>query len=220
MVVKGDREIKAGGSSESKQFNREITLPDFIEPTSVTSYLTDGVLIVEAPVQLDRLGYTPAAAVTNSSTSSSSSSQQQSSNLRNSPYRDTQSPSRVNLQSSSSSQSSNTQQRNNAYGQQSSSTGAATGASPFYSSINEPSFTSSVSPAVSTGGAPLTVYKFNMSEFRPEDIAITVTDTTLKVHAVREESDPRGAEKTYREFKREVGLPHGADVKRFVFIAL
>lgn len=218
LVVKGDREIKAGGSSESKQFNREITLPDFIEPTSVTSYLTDGVLIVEAPVQLDRLGYTPAAAVTNSSTSSSSS-QQQSSNLRNSPYRDTQSPSRVNhLQSSSSSQSSsNTQQRNNAYGQQSSSTvgaAAAGGASPFYSSINEPSFTSSVSPAVSAGAAPLTVYKFNMSEFRPEDIAITVTDTTLKVHAVREESDPRGAEKTYREFKREVGLPQGADVKR------
>ena len=55
-----------------------------------------------------------------------------------------------------------------------------------------------------------------MSEFRPEDIAITVTDTTLKVHAVREESDQRGAGKTYREFKREIGLPQGADVKRYV----
>ena len=53
-----------------------------------------------------------------------------------------------------------------------------------------------------------------MSEFRPEDIAITVTDTSLKIHAVREENDARGGGKSYREFKREIGLPQGADVKR------
>ncbi len=53
-----------------------------------------------------------------------------------------------------------------------------------------------------------------MSEFRPEDIAITVTDTTLKIHALREENDARGNGKTYREFKREIGLPQGADVKK------
>ena len=39
-----------------------------------------------------------------------------------------------------------------------------------------------------------------MGEFRPEDIAITVTDTTLKIHAVREESDTRGNGKTYRNY--------------------
>ncbi len=32
-------------------------------------------------------------------------------------------------------------------------------------------------------------YKFNMSDFRPEDISFTVTETTLKIHALREEMD-------------------------------
>ena len=41
-------------------------------------------------------------------------------------------------------------------------------------------------------------YKFNMSEFRPEDISITVTDTTLKIHALREENEG-GHGKTYRK---------------------
>ena len=36
-----------------------------------------------------------------------------------------------------------------------------------------------------------------------------------KVHAVHEDNDYQtGAGNTYREFKREIGLPHGADVKR------
>ena len=58
LVVKGEREYKAGSAVESKQFNREITLPDFVEPTSVVSFLSDdGVLTVEAPVSGDRLEY-------------------------------------------------------------------------------------------------------------------------------------------------------------------
>ena len=66
----------------------------------------------------------------------------------------------------------------------------------------------------SSMGSQPAIYKFNMSEFRPEDISITVTDTSLKIHAVREENDARGGGKSYREFKREIGLPQGADVKR------
>ncbi|RMZ96151.1 heat shock beta-1 isoform X2 [Brachionus plicatilis] len=119
LVVKGDREIVAGSSSESKQFNREITLPDFVEPTTVTSFLSDGTLTIDAPVQMEKLGYSAPNAITGSSNS----------NFKPSPARETQSPSRA-------------------------------------------------------------------------------------VHAVREESDNRGAGKTYREFKREIGLPFGADVKR------
>ena len=64
LIVKGDREYKAGSAVESKQFNREITLPDFVEPTSVVSFLSDGVLTVEAPVIVERLEYQPNAAVT------------------------------------------------------------------------------------------------------------------------------------------------------------
>lgn len=48
--------------------------------------------------------------------------------------------------------------------------------------------------------APNASFKFNMSEFRPEDISITVTDTTLKIHALREELDG-GNGKTYRKYK-------------------
>lgn len=164
LIVKGDREIIAGSSSESKQFNREITLPDFVEPTTVTSFLSDGTLTVEAPVQMEKIGYS----TTNVSGPSNL-------NLKSSPVREIESSSRI---------------RNN----QNSSLTSTT-------SLN------------SASSQPAT-YKFNMSEFRPEDIAITVTDTILKVHAVREESDNRGTGKTYREFKREIGLPFGADVKR------
>lgn len=155
-------------------------------------------------MQLDRLGYTPLSAV------QSSSSQQSSSTIgggaRQSPYRDTQSPSRI-LQ-----QQSTTAPRPNY---------ATSTGTPYYTSTNNNNNNNNSDPLVSStttinsSGQPTAVYKFNMSEFRPEDIAITVTDTTLKVHAVREESDQRGAGKTYREFKREIGLPQGADVKRY-----
>ena len=38
LIVKGDRQIKAGHATESKQFNRELTLPEFVDPTTVQSY--------------------------------------------------------------------------------------------------------------------------------------------------------------------------------------
>lgn len=153
-------------------------------------------------MQLDRLGYTPLSAV------QSSSSQQSSSTIggaRQSPYRDTQSPSRI-LQ-----QQSTTAPRPNY---------ATSTGTPYYTSTNNNNNNNSdplvsSTTTINSSGQSTAVYKFNMSEFRPEDIAITVTDTTLKVHAVREESDQRGAGKTYREFKREIGLPQGADVKRY-----
>ncbi len=85
LIVKGDRELVAGTASESKQFNREITLPDFVEPTSVTSFLSEGVLTIEAPVLLDRLGYANPSSSTSISNSSSST-------IRNSPFRDNSSP--------------------------------------------------------------------------------------------------------------------------------
>lgn len=176
LLVKGDREIVAGSSSESKQFNREITLPDFVEPTTVLSFLSDGTLTVEAPVQMEKLGYSANNALVGSSSNA---------NYKPSPLREIESPCRIN--------------RNNQNSSHLVSSGTVT--------------SSSANSNASLSTQPVT-YKFNMSEFRPEDIAITVTDTILKVHAVREESDNRGTGKTYREFKREIGLPFGADVKR------
>ena len=146
LIVKGDREVNVGSTVESKTFNREITLPDFVEPTSVQSFLSEGVLTVEAPIQLERLSYgggapvSAAAAAPVSGTSTSSSS-----TVRHSPHRDTT-------------------LRNNT-------TTTAAAASPSNSAYTTYS---------DNNGGPV-VYKFNMAEFRPEDIAITVTDTTLKV---------------------------------------
>lgn len=248
LAVKGDREVQAGSATESKQFNREITLPDFVEPTSVTSFLSDGILTLEAPVLLDRLGYGNSAsnnAITNSSTSST---------MRNSPFRDMDSPSRLgnasllsapfgrdsflkgrddmlggfntpfftdmNFSQSPSSSVSSQQQQHQLQQQhqqqqiqqqqlQQQQSAAAISAQQQQQQSKQQSSQSAVANSQSNAAS----YKFNMSEFRPEDISITVTDTTLKIHALREEMDG-GSGKTYREFKREIGLPEGSDVKR------
>lgn len=231
LAVKGDRELHAESGTESKQFNRELTLPDFVEPTSVTSFLSDGVLTLEAPVQLDRLGYSNSA-----NNSISNSTQSSSSTMRNSPFRDIDSPSRLGQSSLLNAPFSN----NFLKSREEMMSGFNT---PFFTDLNfsQPLSSSSLNsaqhqqsassssmssqqkqqqqqlqsqPQSSTiSAASAASYKFNMSEFRPEDISITVTDTTLKIHALREEQDS-GNGKTYREFKREIGLPQGADVKR------
>ena len=56
LVVKGDRQIRVGNATESKQFNRELTIPEFVDAKNLQSYLTDnGQLFLEAPVLLDRV---------------------------------------------------------------------------------------------------------------------------------------------------------------------
>lgn len=225
LVVKGDREVVAGTASESKQFNREITLPDFVEPTSVTSFLSEGILTVEAPVQLDRIGYSNSSSnplnnhLANSSSSTSSSTS--TSTIRNSPFRDNSSPAKLVQQQQQ--QSASTQKRtsdllNSSSASSSSFNNSTSHFSNESSNLNNNSNLSNTvllnnNNNVNSNSQPV-VYKFNMSEFRPEDIAITVTDTTLKIHALREETDLKGNGKTYREFKREIGLPQGADVKK------
>lgn len=70
LVVKGDRELKAGLATETKTFNREITLPDYVDASKMNAYLLDSaqnssgsssspdnVLIVEAPVIMEKYSY-------------------------------------------------------------------------------------------------------------------------------------------------------------------
>lgn len=225
LIVKGDREFKAGSAVESKQFNREITLPDFIEPTSVVSFLTDGTLTVEAPVIVDKLDYQANNALLGgnsanviSSSSSASSTHRNSpfkDNTSSSPFRENSSPSRSVYSSTSNAATANNS-RNNLVNSSSLSSQSTYNAPSIYNDLpNNPIVQLSNSPTNSllNNNQPA-IYKFNMSEFRPEDISITVTDTSLKIHALREENDARGGGKSYREFKREIGLPQGADVKR------
>jgi HSP20 family molecular chaperone IbpA len=75
LIVKGDRELKAGSAKETKTFNRELTLPEYVdcnklkafmlenEPNSVSQTQlvaqssSNNILLVEAPVILDKYTY-------------------------------------------------------------------------------------------------------------------------------------------------------------------
>ncbi len=211
LIVKGDRQVKVGNATESKQFNRELTLPEFVDIKTLQSYLSDdGQLTMEAPVLMDRVyndsnssaitSSTPGRIVDttfsvgrqpsnlgigNNQSSSYSSSFRQESNTggsnnfhQNSPLRDQY----------SSTSSTSTLIGNN----QSPMTFSTITSRPEFSNTDR-----------NTDGTKNVTYKFNLSEFAPEDIAIQVNDTMLKVSALRQERDGRGT--SHREFKREIG---------------
>lgn len=232
LVVKGDRQIKVGNATESKQFNRELTLPEFVDVKSLQSYLADdGVLIMEAPVLLDRVYNQPALPPSStyrsaspsrfldntfiggrqpssnytygnnpsnsySSTSSTSSFRQEGPGLRDGHPVRRASPTRDQYSSTTSSASTligGTGLNNNNYTNNPTSTTFSTlPARQDYSTVDR-----------YDGGKEVT-YKFNLSEFAPEDIAIQVNDTMLKITALKEERNGRGS--THREFRREIGM--------------
>ncbi|CAF0793670.1 unnamed protein product [Adineta steineri] len=238
LVVKGDRQVKVGNATESKQFNRELTLPEFVDAKTLQSYLSDeGQLTMEAPILMDRVyNDSGSSALTSSTSSSAAGTFRQSSPGRivDTTFLTGRQPSTLgigNNQSNAYSSSSSFRQESN-----SSNTGLNNfhHSSPLrdqYSSTNSSSTLlnsgSGIPPPVTfstitsrpefsnndrNDGTKNVTYKFNLSEFAPEDIAIQVNDTMLKISALRQERDGRGT--SHREFKREIGLPDGADAKK------
>lgn len=65
LVVKGDREVKAGSSTETKTFNRELTVPDYVDLDKMNAFLLDknmnhpekSFLILEAPIVMEKYAY-------------------------------------------------------------------------------------------------------------------------------------------------------------------
>ena len=68
LILKGDRELKAGSATETKTFNRELTLPDYVDFDKMNAYLLENennntsqtnnnVLVIEAPVVMDKYAY-------------------------------------------------------------------------------------------------------------------------------------------------------------------
>lgn len=64
LVIKGDREVKAGSSTETKTFNRELTVPDYVDLEKMNAFLMDkntskdkAFLILEAPVIMEKYSY-------------------------------------------------------------------------------------------------------------------------------------------------------------------
>lgn len=232
LIVKGDRQVKVGNATESKQFNRELTLPEFVDVKTLQSYLADdGQLTMEAPVLMDRVynDSVPSAITTSSSTFRQSSPGR----VVDTTFSAGRQPVSLGLgNNQSNSYSSSFRQESSSSSNNNNNTGASTyhRNSPLrdqYSSAssastligNQPPITFSTITSrpefASTDrndGAKNVTYKFNLSEFAPEDIAIQVNDTMLKVSALLQERDGRGS--SHREFKREIGLPDGAEAKR------
>ena len=228
LIVKGDRQVKVGNATESKQFNRELTLPEFVDVKTLQSYLADdGQLTLEAPVLMDRV-YQDAgsSAITSSSTFRQSSPGRIVDTTFTAGRQPAANLSLGNNQSNSYSSSSSSSFRQDA------SNSGGGGASHFHRHSplrDQYSSTSSTSTMIgnnnSTQPTPVTFstitarpelsvserndgtknvsYKFNLSEFAPEDIAIQVNETMLKVSALRQERDGHGT--SHREFKREIG---------------
>lgn len=232
LIVKGDRQVKVGNASESKQFNRELTLPEFVDVKSLQSYLADdGILTMEAPVLLDRVYNHPALPSSNTYRSASpnrflesnftSGGRQSSSNY---PYGNNPSNSYSSTSSTSSFRQEGTGLRDghhvrrtspsrDPYSSTTSSTSTLIGGTGFNNNYNNnPPTTTTFStltsrPDYSTvdryDGSKEVTYRFNLSEFAPEDIAIQVNDTMLKITALKEERSGHGS--THREFRREIG---------------
>jgi len=235
LIVKGDRQIKVGNATESKQFNRELTLPEFVDIQNLQSYLNDdGTLIMEAPVLLDRVYNDRALASSSSayrrsaspsrlvdSTFIGSGRQQQPPPLstNNYNYGNNQSSSYSTTSSSSSFRQdgpvyrdSNNFRRSSPLRDQYSSTTSSASTLIGGGSVHNNNNNFSTTPFSTLSSRPdyernesgkNVTYKFNLSEFAPEDIAIQVNDTMLKITALKQERDGRGS--SQREFRREIG---------------
>lgn len=44
LIIKGDRELKAGSATETKTFNRELTLPDYVDLNKMNAFLVDNIM--------------------------------------------------------------------------------------------------------------------------------------------------------------------------------
>ncbi len=224
LIVKGDRQVKVGNATESKQFNRELTLPEFVDIKTLQSYLSDdGQLTMEAPVLMDRVynDSTPSALTSSAGTFRQSSPGR----IVDTTFTAGRQP--LNLGLGNTNNNNQSSSYSSSFRQESSS-GGGVGGNSFH--LNSPlrdqySSTSSTSTLLGNQPSPITfstitsrpefsnndrndgtknvTYKFNLSEFAPEDIAIQVNDTMLKVSALRQERDGRGT--SHREFKREIG---------------
>jgi len=231
LIVKGDRQVKVGNATESKQFNRELTLPEFVDVKTLQSYLADdGQLTMEAPVLMDRVySDSGASSLTSSSGTfrqsspgcvvdttftASNRSQPSLSNFGLGSNQSTGSSFSSSYRQESSS-SSNTGSTNFPVRDQYSSTIVSNSSPMSFSTITaRPEFSNSDR----NDGTKNVSYKFNLSEFAPEDIAIQVNETMLKISALRQEQDSRGT--SYREFKREIGNKELFLVSRALFLLL
>lgn len=97
LIIKGDREVKAGSSTETKTFNRELTVPEYVDLEKMNAFLMDkdqsrleksNFLMLEAPIVMEKYTYRRSAFDKNYPSSQSPVKQQTKTNLiNNSPLK-------------------------------------------------------------------------------------------------------------------------------------
>jgi HSP20 family molecular chaperone IbpA len=197
LIIKGDREIKVGGTTETKTFNREITIPDYINTNNLNAFLTGTTLTVEAPINND--AYYQRRSDLNSASSTPASARFNSEpavtlNDNYSPLGTIKSSKIQQASTSHYSSSKTSPSHPNASYLISLQPPEATGYQNYYSKDDNS-----------------TTYKFDLKEFNQTDIHLSITENrVLEIKASREINDTTG--KTYREFKREIQLDQNADL--------
>ncbi len=57
----GDREVKSGATTETKTFNRELTVPDYVDLEKMNAFLLNkdakNFLVLEAPILMEKYQY-------------------------------------------------------------------------------------------------------------------------------------------------------------------
>ena len=222
LIIKGDREVKVGSTTETKTFNREITVPDYVNITNLNAFLTGTTLTVEAPINNDlyfqrrsaiNLTASPPSAriysEPNSTRTSTLNNSSPSTTAYNSPLKTVETSSKKStsqFQQSATSHYSSTSNNN---------------ATPTI--VQQPvsansSYLISLQPTESSSSYQSyskdensTTYKFDLKEFNQTDIHLSVTENkTLEIKASKEINDNIG--KAYREFKREIPLDDNVDI--------
>jgi HSP20 family molecular chaperone IbpA len=238
LIVKGDREIRAGSTTETKTFSREITLPDYVDATNLNAYLIDNnltggstmksvssltaafnsKLIVEAPIVND-IYYSRRSGI-NSAVSRGPSPAFNSSTYR--AFSPKFGASEQLNTTKTSSHYSSTKNLTRLSNQDLTSTPKQTiyVASPVHTTYDTSKSYSSSANDELVPGYPLyskedgyMIYKFNLNGFDQSEIHLSITEyRTLEIKACKEIADSLG--KTYREFKREIQLDANMDVNR------
>ena len=213
LIIKGDREVKVGPTTETKTFNREITIPDYVNTNNLNAFLTGTMLTVEAPINNDV--YYQRRTPLNSTSSSRVYNEPNTGTIRTSCIPETstktyESPKKTSQQTTSAmgttSHYSSSKTSNN---MASSVPQTVPQNSSYLISLQPPNASSYQNYYTKDDNS--TTYKFDLKEFNQSDIHLSITENKmLEIRACKEVNDSTG--KTYREFKRQIQLDDSVDL--------
>jgi HSP20 family molecular chaperone IbpA len=217
LIVKGDREIKVGSTTETKTFNREITVPEYVNTSNLHGFLTGTLLTIEAPIK-DEVYHQRRSTLNSTSSSIPSVTPRSIIEPRTSIRSQTSSTYSPTKSMESSKQSTESQVHQESTSRYSSSKSTTQPQNSSYLISLQPTSKAAAAAPEMVSGYPqfnkddnCTIYKFDLKGFNQADISLSITEKkTLEIKASKEISDSIG--KSYREFKREIQLDDNVDI--------